>query len=125
MRRMLGRSRWFRHGRDGRRVEGDSRGARNKTPCEIPAGHGRAPMTTLEKNVEYALRSAEDLRWLRGYLEAVQADPATWRLVLMPPPGRHKNPRRDAASKAVQNPRNGPKENAKNKRSPERTPTMR
>src|SRR4051794_24096948 len=27
------------------------------------------------------------LAGLRGYLEAVQADPATWRLVLMPPEG--------------------------------------
>jgi AcrR family transcriptional regulator len=27
------------------------------------------------------------LRGLRGYLEAVQSDPATWRLVLMPPEG--------------------------------------
>ncbi|MDQ3936824.1 MAG: TetR/AcrR family transcriptional regulator [Actinomycetota bacterium] len=27
------------------------------------------------------------LAGMRGYLEAVQADPATWRLVLMPPEG--------------------------------------
>ena len=32
---------------------------------------------------------------LRGYLEAVRADPATWRLVLMPPEGA---PRRCCAS---------------------------
>lgn len=30
-------------------------------------------MTVLERNVEEALRSAEDLRWMRGYLEGVLA----------------------------------------------------
>jgi AcrR family transcriptional regulator len=32
-------------------------------------------------------RSAALLAALRGYLEAIQADPVTWRLVLMPPEG--------------------------------------
>ena len=30
-------------------------------------------MTTLERNVEEALRSAEDLRWMRGYLQGILA----------------------------------------------------
>jgi hypothetical protein len=30
-------------------------------------------MTVLERNVEEALRSAEDMRWMRGYLEGVLA----------------------------------------------------
>jgi hypothetical protein len=41
-------------------------------PEELPDGAGRPE----------ALLSA-----LRGYLEAIQADPVTWRLVLMPPEG--------------------------------------
>lgn len=41
-------------------------------PTELPAGAGRKD----------ALIGA-----LRGYLEAIQADPVTWRLVLMPPEG--------------------------------------
>jgi AcrR family transcriptional regulator len=32
-------------------------------------------------------RSAELLNALRGYLEVIEADPVTWRLVLMPPEG--------------------------------------
>src|SRR5205809_2260905 len=38
-------------------------------------------------------------------------------LVLIPPAGRHSAPMRAAASNAVQNPRNGPNENAKHTRS--------
>jgi AcrR family transcriptional regulator len=41
-------------------------------PGELPRGAGRSQ----------ALLAA-----LRGYLEAIQADPVTWRLVLMPPEG--------------------------------------
>jgi AcrR family transcriptional regulator len=41
-------------------------------PTELPAGAGRSD----------ALLSA-----LRGYLETIEADPVTWRLVLMPPEG--------------------------------------
>ena len=41
-------------------------------PTELPAGGGRRE----------ALLGA-----LRGYLEAIQSDPVTWRLVLMPPEG--------------------------------------
>ena len=41
-------------------------------PTELPAGSGR----------QDALLGA-----LRGYLEAIQSDPVTWRLVLMPPEG--------------------------------------
>jgi hypothetical protein len=42
--------------------------------------------------------------------------------LLIPPPGIARQPIRVAASKAVQKPRNGPKEKAKNRRSPGRTP---
>jgi AcrR family transcriptional regulator len=41
-------------------------------PSDLPAGSGRTD----------ALLGA-----LRGYLEAIQSDPVTWRLVLMPPEG--------------------------------------
>jgi AcrR family transcriptional regulator len=41
-------------------------------PAELPRG---------------SARSAALLAALRGYLEAIQADPVTWRLVLMPPEG--------------------------------------
>jgi AcrR family transcriptional regulator len=41
-------------------------------PAELPQGAGRSD----------ALLAA-----LRGYLEAIEADPVTWRLVLMPPEG--------------------------------------
>jgi AcrR family transcriptional regulator len=44
-------------------------------PTELPEGAGRSD----------ALLSA-----LRGYLQAIEADPVTWRLVLMPPEGAPK-----------------------------------
>ena len=42
--------------------------------------------------------------------------------LLSPPEGKHRQPSRVPASNAVQNPRNGPNEKAKNKRSPDATP---
>jgi AcrR family transcriptional regulator len=55
-------------------LERESAKALRQLADVLPVGSGEAP--------QQALRPA-----LRGYLEAVRADPVTWRLVLMPPEG--------------------------------------